>query len=189
MVAMEQDAKNWKQEWLKRDEEAEGGKKKVTQLEKLCRRMQIERNEYLKLLRANNVDIPTVTIIEAQDLPPTVATEKERELAVLKAKLSELKLDLQDAKDEEGAKDGAPAETKVDAVIQENNSQPPDEASENNSQPPNEASENNGAALVENGGDIKIAEEAPDISGETEAPEEVVPKQGTSREAELGAKE
>lgn len=100
MIAMENDAKTWKTEWLKRDEEAESGKRKIGQLEKLCRHLQAERNEFLKLLRANNIAIPSVNVSDTQEpiiLPPAppIASAKERELVVLKNKLAELQDDLE----------------------------------------------------------------------------------------------
>lgn len=116
MMSMENDAKTWKKEWLKRDEEAETGKRKIGQLEKLCRQLQAERNEYLKLLRENNIAITlNVNALDNQEpiiLPPAppIASAKERELVVLKNRLAELKDDLQglnvNAKEEEAVTDG-----------------------------------------------------------------------------------
>lgn len=120
MVALENDSKTWKLEWLKRDEEAEQGKRKIVQLEKLCRHLQAERNEYLKSLRANNIPIPEVQMPTSEEplpvpQPPAISTPKERELALLKCQLAELKNDL----------DGydnliATSTSAVDAVINEN---------------------------------------------------------------------
>lgn len=134
MVAMENDAKIWKKEWLKRDEEAETGKRKIGQLEKLCRQLQAERNEFLKLLRANNIPIPSVNVTDNQqtlELPPAppIATAKERELVVLKNKLAELQDDLKVLGDD----------AKVGAVIEHGKQ---------------------GASSVENGGAPAVATES-----------------------------
>lgn len=153
MVAMENDAKTWKMEWLKRDEEAEMGKRKITQLDKLCRRLQAERNEFLKLLRLHEIPIPSVNVPDIQEpieLPPAppIATAKERELALLKNKLAELKDDLKVVDANNKTEDPS---TKADAVIDNNDCQG-----------------KNGSSLIENG-NVAPPEVTSEIGSNSEA--------------------
>lgn len=120
MAVMENDAKTWKLEWLKRDEEAQMGKRKIGQLEKLCRRLQAERNEFLKLLRNHNIDIPSVNVPDNQEPielpPPPVETEKEMKLVMLKSQLAELKDDLKKMQIEDDAKEETVIEAKYEGA-------------------------------------------------------------------------
>lgn len=127
MMAMEKDSKTWKDEWMKRDQEAEMGKKKIARLEKLCRDLQRERNDFLKLLKNNNINIPSATIEEREEpieLPPS-PTPKEEELELLKTKLADLQLDLEEAQAESGANAEAVNNTEAEpAKDDENMSRP-----------------------------------------------------------------
>lgn len=118
LAEMEAEAKTWKLEWLKRDEEAEMGKRKIVQLERLCRYLQAERNTYLKYLRAYNIEVPSVSVPDTQDQidlsVSSVETVKEEKLVALKNQLAVLKIDLKKAQTEEGE-----ADAKEEAVIEE----------------------------------------------------------------------
>lgn len=149
IMSLEKESKTWKLRWQKnaqsllelseskqtQDIEMAAAERKIEQLQKLCRQLQIDRAAYLKLLKVNNIEASSqICMDENPPLPPVVqkGTKKEQELKLLKNNLKVLQNQLsgiQNDKNDKGTAETAVPENEEvadlknsteDGVISEN---------------------------------------------------------------------
>lgn len=108
IMSLEKEAKTWKLRWQKnaqsllelseskqtQDIELAGAERKIEQLQKLCRQLQIDRAAYLKLLKVHNIEASSQVCMDDNPPPPQTivqkSTKKEKELKLLKNNLKVL---------------------------------------------------------------------------------------------------
>lgn len=129
IVGLEKDVKMWKQRWQKnaqsllelseskqtQDVEIAAAERKVEQLQKLCRQLQIDRAAYLKLLKLNNIEANSQVCNDEHinvPAPSHKASKKEQELMLLKNNLKVLQDQLSGiGQNENHANNESPPET------------------------------------------------------------------------------
>lgn len=115
IITLEKEAKLWKTKSQRseqavielatykqvQDSKIDAADKKVQQLQKLCRQLQIDRSAYLKLLKSHGIEPSSQADVDENVLNENMAvqeqkTEKEKQLEMLKDKLKHLQAKLTD---------------------------------------------------------------------------------------------
>lgn len=120
IMSLEKEAKTWKLRWQKnaqsllelseskqtQDIEMAAAERKIEQLQKLCRQLQIDRAAYLKLLKVNNIEASSQICMDENPVPQPVvqkSSKKEQELKLLKNNLKVLQNQLSGIQNDKGA--------------------------------------------------------------------------------------